>query len=86
MCRSYGAKVCIQAQMTISTDNTDKDIIPHLSLEYDCCEPEGKKINLNNIHLDSPLKNVVNHLDDLRIASHKVDEVENKHGRRNIQI
>jgi hypothetical protein len=39
--------------------------------------PNGsRKINLNNIHLDSPLKSIINHLDDLRIASHKVDEAE----------
>jgi hypothetical protein len=70
MCKEYGAMVLIQAQMIISTNNTDKDIIPHLSLDYDCCEPEGKKINLNNIHFVLPLKNIINRLDDLRIASH----------------
>jgi hypothetical protein len=76
MCKGYGAKVLIQAEMTISTNNTDKDIIPHLSLEYDSCEPDERKISLNNIHLDLPLKNIINHLDDLRIASRKVDEAE----------
>ena len=30
---------------------------------------------LRDIHLELPLKNVVNRLDDLRLASHKVDEV-----------
>jgi hypothetical protein len=55
---------------------TKKDIIPHLSLDIDCCPSEGNSINLNNIHLDVPLKNIINHLDDLRIASHNADDVE----------
>jgi hypothetical protein len=33
-------------------------------------------MKLNNIHLDLPVKNVVNHLDDLRTSSHKMEEVE----------
>jgi hypothetical protein len=76
MCKGYGAKVLIQAQMIIYTNNTDKDIIPPLSLEYDCCETQGKNVKLNDIHLDLPLENIVNDLNDVRIASHKADEVE----------
>jgi hypothetical protein len=76
VCKAYGAKVLIQAQMTVETNNTEKDIIPHLSLDIDCCQTEGKNVNLDDIHLDLPLKNIINHLDDLRVASHKVDDVE----------
>lgn len=75
-CKAYGARVLIQAQTFMSSNNTDKDIIPSLSLDYDCCAPEGRNSKLNAIHLDMPLKNVVNHLDDLRLASHKVEEVD----------
>jgi hypothetical protein len=59
--------------MIITTNNTDKDSIPLLSLNFDCNILEGKKIELNNIHLDPPLKNAANHLDDLRISSHKIE-------------
>jgi hypothetical protein len=76
VCKAYGAKVLIQAQMTAETNNTEKDIIPHLSLDIDCCQTEGKNVSLNDIHLELPLKNIINHLDDLRVASHKVDDVE----------
>jgi hypothetical protein len=76
VCKAYGAKVLLQAQATVETNNTEKDIIPHVSPDIDCCLSEGKSINLNNIHLELPLKNIINHLDDLRIASHKVDDVE----------
>jgi len=74
-CKAYGARVFIQAQTAVSFNNSEKDIIPPLSLDYDCCNFVGKDVKLKDIHLNLPLKNVVNRLDDLRLASHKVDEV-----------
>jgi hypothetical protein len=74
-CKAYGTRVFIQAQVVLSTNNSEKDIIPPLSLDYDCCEFMGKDFKLKNINLELPLKNVVNRLDDLRLASHKADEV-----------
>ena len=74
-CKAYGARVLIQAQTVVSFNNTEKDIIPPLSLDYDCCNFAGKNVELKDIHLELLLKNVVNRLDDLRLASHKVDEV-----------
>ena len=76
LCKGYGSRILIQTQLTISTNNTDKDIIPHLPLEFDCCEFQGRNFSLNDIHLNLPLNNVVHHLDDLKVANHKVDEVE----------
>jgi hypothetical protein len=38
--------------------------------------PKRKTANLNDIHLELPLKNIVNRLEDLRLASHKVKEVD----------
>jgi hypothetical protein len=75
-CKAYGARVLIQAQTIVITNNTEKDIIPPLSLDYDCCIPEGKTAKLNDIHLDLPLRNIVNRLEDLRLASHKVEDVD----------
>jgi hypothetical protein len=45
MCKGYGSKILIEAQLTISTNNTDKGIIPHSPLEFDCCEDEGKNFH-----------------------------------------
>ncbi|PNF29812.1 hypothetical protein B7P43_G10072 [Cryptotermes secundus] len=42
LCKGYGSKVLIQAHATFASNNTDKDIIPPLTLEYDCCLPEEK--------------------------------------------
>jgi hypothetical protein len=76
MCKGYGSKVLIQAQVTITSNNTSKDIILPLSLDYDCCLPEERNIKLNSIHLDLPMKSVVNHLDDLKLASYRAEEIE----------
>jgi hypothetical protein len=62
--------------MIATTNNTDKDIIPPITLDFDCSVLEDKRIKLNNLRLDLTLKNVVNHLDDLRTSSHKIEEVE----------
>ena len=34
-CKAYGARVLIQAQTIMTFNNTEKDVIPPLSLEYD---------------------------------------------------
>jgi len=60
----------------MTSNNTEKDIIPPLSLDYDCCTSERKTTKLNDIHLDLPLRNIVNRLEDLRLASHKVEDVD----------
>jgi hypothetical protein len=74
-CKAYGARVLIQAQTIMTASNTEKDIIP-LSLDYNCCTSEKKTTKLNDIHLDLPLRNIVNCLEDLRLTSHKVEEVD----------
>jgi hypothetical protein len=76
LCKGYGSKVLIQAQVTIASNSTGKDIIPPLSLEYDCCLPEERNVKLNKMHLDLPIKGVVSHLDDLKLASYRAEEVE----------
>ena len=68
-CKPYGSRVLIQAQTTKTSSNTKKDIIPSLSLEFDCCMSEGKTAKLDNIQLHLPMKSILNRLEDL---SHKV--------------
>ena len=77
MCKAYGNRILIQSHSTLVTNRTSKDIIPPISLEYDCCESVDKTSKLNELHLQIPLQSVTSSLDDLRIASHKVEDVEN---------
>jgi len=75
-CKAYGSRILIQAQTIKTSNNTEKDIIPPLSLEYDCCVSEGRTTKLNKINLELPLKSIVNRLEDLRLASRNVEEVD----------
>jgi hypothetical protein len=77
MCKAYGSRILIQARSILVTNRTNKDVIPPLSLEYDCCGSVDQTNKLNELHLNVPLRSVTNSLDDLRIANYKVDEVEN---------
>ena len=40
------------------------------------CTSEGKPAKLKAFHLELPLKNIVNRSEDLRLVSHKVEEVD----------
>lgn len=75
-CKAYGSRVLIQAQIIKTSNNTEKDIIPSLSLGFDCCMSKGKAVKLDNIQVELPMKSIVNHLEDLRLASHKVEDVD----------
>jgi hypothetical protein len=77
MCKAYGSRILIQAHSILVTNRTNKDVIPPLSLEYDCCGSVDQTYKLNELHINVPLRSASNSLDDLRMASHKVDEVEN---------
>jgi hypothetical protein len=73
-CKAYGARVLIQAQAVVRSNSSEKDIIPPLPLDYDCCDFVGKDVKLKDIHLELPLKNVVNRLDDLKLASRRGEQ------------
>jgi len=47
-----------------------------MSLKYDCCGCIDKNYKLNELRLHIPLRSVAGSLDDLRIASHKAEDVE----------
>jgi len=45
-------------------------------LEYDCCEELHVKFNISTLNLNTSFKQIVSHLDDLKIASHRISDVE----------
>jgi len=77
MCKAYGSRILIQSHSTLVSNRTSKDVIPPMSLKYDCCGSVDQKFKLNELHLHIHLRSVTNSLDDLKIASHKVEDVEN---------
>ena len=77
MCKAYGNRIFIQSYSTLVSNCTSKDVIPPLSLEYDCCGGVDNTFKLKELHLHISLRSVTSSLDELRIASHKVADVEN---------
>ena len=77
MCKAYGSRIFIQSHSTLVSNRTSKDVIPPLSLKYDCCGGIDNTFKLNELHLHIPLRSVTSSADDLRFASHKAEDVEN---------
>ena len=77
MCKVYGNRIPILSHSTLVSNRTSKDCIPPLYLVYDCCGVVDNTFKLNKLHLYVPLRCFTNSLDDIRIASHKVEDVEN---------
>ena len=76
MCKAYGISTFIQSLSKL-VNRTSKDVIPPLFLEYDCCGGINNTFKLNDVHLLMLVRSVTNSLDDLRIARHKLEDVEN---------
>jgi hypothetical protein len=76
MCKAYGARILIQSHATLTSNHTSKDVISPVSLEFDCCESVNQNFKLKDLHLHIPLRSVTRLLDDFKIASHKVEDVE----------
>lgn len=75
-CKGYGAQVMLQADHVISTNVSKSDIVPTVNLDIDCCIIEDEKKEVTSIPVVLPLEHTVRHLDDLKIASHKVKELQ----------
>jgi hypothetical protein len=55
-CTGYGEKVMLKSFTMHSVNHTNKDIIPPLQLEVDCCEEQSNRITLDELRLESPCK------------------------------
>ncbi|XP_033609502.1 uncharacterized protein LOC117282747 [Cryptotermes secundus] len=75
-CKAYTSHVTLYASTKLTmVSNVSKDFIPEVNWGFDCCFDEHEKKKLDEIKLDIPLNNVMSSIDDLRIASIKVDDV-----------
>jgi hypothetical protein len=71
-CTSYGDRVMIRSITSHLVNDTQKDIIPALHLPFDCCETSASQIHLDELQLETPLKNILTHNEELRLASYKI--------------
>jgi len=76
LCKVCESGMFIQSHATIVSNQTNKDVIPPISLEYDCCDSTNRNFKLNRLRLHLPLEGVAGSPDDLKIVNHKVEDVD----------
>ena len=74
-CKGYSTHTMIFAYATISSNKTLPDIFPNIPIDLDCCLTLEKQSYLDKIDLNLPISNVLSNTDELRITSHKIEEV-----------
>jgi hypothetical protein len=77
-CKGFGRSAHFQthAILNLDTPGYGSDFMSKVNLEYDCCEYLNSKTNLSILSLNASFKHIVSHLDDLKVASHKISDVE----------
>jgi hypothetical protein len=77
-CDAFRPSTKIQTQSTFMRNRIDTDIVPDITLQYDCCKHLGSKLKLNTFKGTSelPLKNLHSHSNTFKYASHSIDKVE----------
>ena len=73
--KGYSSHTIILAYATVSSNKTLPDFFPNISIDFDCCLTLEKQAYLDDIKLNLPISNILSHTDELRITSHKIDEV-----------
>jgi len=78
-CKGYGKSELFQTHFILDVDNPgyESDFMSRVHLEYNCYEELNVKFNISTISLNTSFKNIVSHLDDLKIASCRISDVEN---------
>ena len=78
-CKGCGKSALFQTHSILDVSNPgyESDFMSMLHLEYDCCEKLNVKFNISTIRLKNSFKHIVSHLDDLKIASYRISDVEN---------
>jgi hypothetical protein len=77
-CKGYGKSALFQTHSLLSASNQgyEGDFMSKVRLEYDCCEELHVKFNISNLSLNPSFKHTVSHLDDLKIATLRISDVE----------
>jgi hypothetical protein len=58
------------------TTNVTSDYVPVAPVNFDCCFQDVKDVKFEELPLHVPLVNIMSSIDDLRLASLKVDDVQ----------
>jgi hypothetical protein len=62
--------------MSSKTSNVTGDSIPSAPINFGCCFEDLKETKFERLQLDVPLENLMSSVDDLRVTSIKIDEIQ----------
>jgi hypothetical protein len=75
-CKRYSTHSTFFAISTIVRNNSQDAVLPLAPVDLDCCLTSQEKEQLSEISLDKPLTNILSSVEDLKIASVKIDEIQ----------
>lgn len=75
-CKGYSTHSTLYAISTIMSNNSQDDVLPLAPIDLDCCLTLQEKEHLSEMSLDKPLTNILSSVEDLKIASVKIDEIQ----------
>jgi hypothetical protein len=76
-CKGYSTQSTLYAISTMISNSSHEDILPVAPVDLDCCLTVQEKEQLSELTLNKPLSNILSSVEDLKIASVKIDEVQN---------
>jgi len=78
-CNRYSTYSTLYALSTLVHNNSRAGILPAAPVDINCCLTTDEKEQLHEIPLHNPLTNMLSSFKDLKIASVKIDEIQEKH-------
>ena len=75
-CKEYSSHSTLYGLSTLVRNIAQDDVLPIASVDIDCCLTQAEREQLLEIPLQKLLTNVLSSLEDLKIASVKIDEIQ----------
>jgi len=75
-CKGYSTHSTLYAISTIVHNNSQDDVLLLASVDLDCCLSLQEQEQLSEISLNKPLTNILSAVEDFKIASVKIDEIQ----------
>jgi hypothetical protein len=76
-CKGYSTHTTLYALSTLTYNNSKEDVLPLFSNDVDCCLTGYEEDQLHEIPLQKPLTNILSSVEDLNLASFKINDIQN---------
>jgi hypothetical protein len=75
-CQAYSTTAILYGNAIINSSTFENgDFLSQVTVQYDCCEEAGERVNLSQLTLDLAPARTIAHLDDLKYASKRVSDI-----------